>query len=175
MKKQDEYFILNYTTNVSATESIISMKLIVELDTCRIVSHPNSYNKNIFFYGENMNIFQQRLLVLTDPVRLSRERRFMEEFILSGNPTIIWKKGIQLKDIPIFTARCRNFECRMVGLEIHPDSPFPIYCFVYEEYNIRYMHNWFEPAIKELHDAGVNEMIMPSVKIPSRILQTYLL
>lgn len=119
--------------------------------------------------------FQQRLMVLTDPVRISRERRFIEKFILASNPTIIWKKGIHLKDILLFAARCSDFECRMVGLEIHPDSPFPIYCFVYEEYNIKYVHNWFEPAIKELNDAGVYEMIMPSVKIPSRILQTYLL
>lgn len=48
MKKQDEYFILNYTTNISATESIISMKLIVELDTCRIVL-PSKFLQQKYF------------------------------------------------------------------------------------------------------------------------------
>lgn len=48
MKKHEEYFILNYTTNISATESIISMKLIVELDTCRIVL-PSKFLQQKYF------------------------------------------------------------------------------------------------------------------------------
>ena len=104
-----------------------------------------------------------------------RERLFLHNFLLTGSTLIQWNLGLQITDIPLFAERCNKFEIKILGFEIHPDSPFPILETCYEDFTNEYDPEWYLHAMKIYFDLGITNMIIPVIDVDKKTLNNYLL
>ena len=103
-----------------------------------------------------------------------QEVTFMHKFLLPGTYTIQWNLGIQLRDVMIFSERCEKFGARFLGMETHLESPSPLYIFSYEDYESNYNSKWIPGAIKNLLKEKVTQNIVPTISVPSELIDQYL-
>ncbi len=104
-----------------------------------------------------------------------RERLFLHNFLLSGDPALQWGIGLQLSDIPRFAQRCSAFSVQILGFEIHPDSPFQLVESCYEDFTNDYDPDWYLHAMKLYFELGITHMIIPVIDVNDETLKKYLI
>lgn len=112
-------------------------------------------------------------LIMSNPYAY-KEVRFLHKYLLPGTYTIQWNKGIQVNDIWLFAERCERFGVRFLGLETHIESPFPLHVHCYEDYELQYNSKWIPEAIRKLEIENVIQNIVPTISVPTEIIDQYL-
>lgn len=103
-----------------------------------------------------------------------RENIFLFRILLLGSPNLVWKHGLHLLDIPVFAERCILFRVRILGFEISPDSPFPLYETCFEDFSKEYDPNWYWKAMEMYNKLGIMEMIRPVIDVEKETLNEHL-
>ena len=130
-------------------------------------------NQNIIYLEFTQHALK-RLDILIGNEKARREVYFMHQFLLPGRYQIAWNRGIQLKDVSLFGERCDAFNIRILGMEIHMDSPYPLFIYCWEDYKDT-TNSWIQSAINELTAEGVLDSIIPTIDVQESILNRYLL
>ncbi|HEX5002705.1 MAG TPA: hypothetical protein VFW78_09415 [Bacteroidia bacterium] len=116
----------------------------------------------------------KRLDILIGNEKARREVYFMHQFLLPGRFSITWNRGIQLKDLGLFAERCDSFDVRILGMETHLDSPYPLFIFCWEDFKDK-TNSWVSTVISELNAAAVHDFIIPTIDVHVSVLNKYLL
>lgn len=103
-----------------------------------------------------------------------QEVKFMHEYLLPGTFTINWSLGIQVRDIILFAQRCDRFGVRFLGMETHLESPYRLHVYSYEDHRPQYNSMWIPDAVKNLELENVTQNIVPTISVPSELIDKYL-
>ena len=104
-----------------------------------------------------------------------REYLFLHRIILPSVPNLVWCHGLLIEDIPIFAERCQYFGVKILGFEICPDSPYPLFETCFEDFSNEYDAEWYLIAIHIYQQMGVVKMIQPIIEVKTEILDAYLI
>lgn len=116
----------------------------------------------------------KKLNLITGEVHERREIKFVQNFVLTGRQNIEWSSGIALVDVSQFAKRCHNLSGRVIGLEVSPDSPYPIHVLSCADFYSEYNPEWINKAIQQFQEWKVERHIIPVVDFPAEVLNQYL-
>ena len=103
------------------------------------------------------------------------ESDFLKCFIISAFPPLTWNHGLSCDEVREYCRRCDIFGVEILGLELHTDSPYPLYSFTQEYYTqCSYDSKWIETPLTELATFGIDSFIIPVAHVPDDVLDKYL-
>jgi hypothetical protein len=117
---------------------------------------------------------EKKIRLMFPGEREMKEYAFLHEIILKSSNEIKWHFGLSISDIPEFSKRCMQYGVRILGFEIHPDSPYPLQETCYEEYSSEYDPEWYLGAIKLYRNLGIEYMILPVIHVDNETLAKYI-
>lgn len=116
----------------------------------------------------------KRLDLILSNYYAQQEVKFMHTILLPGAYTIKWQLGIQVKDIILFSERCERFGVRFLGMETHLISPYRLHIYSYEDHGPKYNSLWIANAVKNFELENVTQNIVPTISVPSELIDQYL-
>ena len=118
---------------------------------------------------------RKKLCLIFPGEREKAEFDFLRSYILDAFPPLNWNHGLSRNEVKEYCRRCSFLGVEILGLEIYPDSQFPLYVFAQEDYvKEQYGWNWIEKPLSELEASNIDAFIVPVVHVPSSVLETYL-
>ena len=118
---------------------------------------------------------RKKLSLILSGEREASESEFLRCYIVDALPTLDWKHGLSRNEVREYCRRCDMFGVEVLGIELYPDSPFPIHTFIQEDYiKDNYEWNWIEIPLHELEALGIDSFIIPVVHVPEDVLEEYM-